>query len=89
MRRLLLITLGLLAGTMHTAALAQPAALTPEHIAQIFCLARIGNDMAPVEGLLTPGLTSAIAAAEAENAVIAAQHPDEKPPLGDGIPWQS
>lgn len=70
-------------------AIAQPAALTPEQIGTIFCIARVGNDMAPVAGLLTGSLRDAIAAAEAENAAIAAQHPDEKPPLGDGIPWQS
>lgn len=68
---------------------AQPVALTPEQIGEIFCIARLGNDMAPVEGLLTSSLRDAIAAAEAENAAIAARHPDEKPPLGDGIPWQS
>ena len=90
MRRLVqTIIVGLSVGAMHTAALAQPAALSPEQIAQIFCIASVGNDMAPVEGLLTPDLTAAIATAETENDRRAAAQPDEKPPLGDGIPWQS
>lgn len=70
-------------------ALAQPATLTPRQIGEIFCAARTGNDMAPVTALLSDTLTAAIADAEAQNAVIAAARPDEKPPLGDGIPWQA
>jgi hypothetical protein len=72
-------------------ALAQdgPVTLAPDQVAQIFCIARIGNDMAPVEGLLTPGLAAAIAEAEAKDAAWAAANPGDKPPLGDGIPWQS
>jgi len=70
-------------------ALAEPARLSPEQIGEIFCLGRLGNDMAAVDGLLTPALRDAIVAAEARNAQIAASAPDEKPPLGDGIPWQS
>lgn len=66
-----------------------PILLSPQAIGHIFCLARIGNDMAPVTGLLTPGLEAVIAEAEARNDAIAAAHPDDKPPLGDGIPWQS
>ena len=67
----------------------EPAALTPEQIGQVFCIARIGNDMAPVEGLLTSELAAAIAEGLDKNEAIAAANPDEKPPLGDGIPWQS
>jgi hypothetical protein len=70
-------------------ALAQPITLTPQQIGQVFCIARLGNDMAPVEGLLTAGLTAAIADAEMKNDVIQKAHPDEKPPLGDGLPWQA
>lgn len=70
-------------------ALAQPTALTPRQIGEIFCAGRTGNDMAPVNALLSDALTSAIADAEAQNAVIARARPDEKPPLGDGIPWQA
>jgi hypothetical protein len=66
-----------------------PAILTPEQIGQIFCLARLGNDMAPAEALLTPELSAAIGEAEAKDAAWAAANPGDKPPLGDGIPWQS
>ena len=34
--------------------------LTPEQVATIFCMARTGNDMAPVEGLKSEGLRIAI-----------------------------
>lgn len=68
---------------------AQMVQLSAEQIGDIFCIARLGNDMAPVEGLLSPVLAAAIGYAEARNAVIAAAAPDEKPPLGDGVPWQA
>ena len=68
-------------------AFAQDIYLIPEQLGQIFCVARLANDMPAAGGLLTPGLVQAIAEAEAANAEIAAQNPDEKPPLGDGIPW--
>ena len=68
---------------------AEPITLTPEQVGHIFCISRVGNDMAPVEGLLTAELASAIAEAEAADAAWAAANPGEKPPLGDGIPWQS
>lgn len=70
-------------------AIAQSPALTPEQVGQIFCLSRTASDTGPIEGLLTPDLKAVIAEAEAKNAEIAAQYPDEKPPLGDGIPWQA
>jgi hypothetical protein len=63
--------------------------LSPQAIAEIFCLSRIGNDMAAVEGLLTDDLSFTIGKAEQESDAIAAAHPDEKPPLGDGVPWQA
>jgi hypothetical protein len=87
MRRLLAVPFAILA--LPAAAQDGPITITPEQIAEIFCIARIGNDMAPVEGLLSESLTAAIAEAEAKNDVIAAAAPDEKPPLGDGIPWQT
>lgn len=61
--------------------------LSPEALGQIFCLSRTGNDMAPVEGLLTDNLAYEIAKAEEESDPWAAAHPGEKPPLGDGVPW--
>lgn len=70
-------------------AFAQSPAITPEQLGEIFCLARVADDMAPVDGLLTPGLRAAIAEAAEKNADIAARYPDEKPPLGDGVPWSS
>ncbi len=63
--------------------------MTPEQIGQIFCIARLGNDMAPVEAILTPELTAAIADAETKNAAYEDKNPGEKPPLGDGLPWQA
>lgn len=72
-----------------TPSLAQMVTISPEQIGQIFCIARLGNDMAPVEGLLSADLTATIAEAEAKNDAIQKAHPDEKPPLGDGIPWQN
>jgi hypothetical protein len=62
--------------------------MTPEQIGQIFCMSRLGNDMAPVEAILTPELTTAIADAETKNTAYEERNPGEKPPLGDGLPWQ-
>lgn len=74
---------------VSTPSLAQMVTISPAQIGEIFCISRLGNDMAPVQGLLTTGLTAAIAEAEAKNDAIQQAHPDEKPPLGDGIPWQA
>lgn len=62
---------------------------TPAQIATIYCVGNLGNDEAILRAVLTPNLTAAIAAAETENAVIAKAAPEDKPPLGDGIPWQA
>lgn len=70
-------------------AAAQMVTISPAQIGQVFCIARLGNDMAPVVGLVTPALAQAIADAEKKNAEWAAKNPGEKPPLGDGIPWQT
>lgn len=86
MRRLVTVALALL---VTAPAAAQSSGLTPEQIGEIFCLSRIASDTGPIEGLLTADLEAVIAEAERMNAEIAAQHPDEKPPLGDGIPWQA
>jgi len=51
--------------------------------------ARLGNDEAVISGILTAGLAAAIADAQRRSDAIASKAPDEKPPLGDGIPWQS
>jgi hypothetical protein len=70
-------------------AAAQMVTITPQQIGEIFCIASLGNDMAPVEALLTPALRTAIADAMARDAEWATANPGEKPPLGDGIPWQA
>ena len=70
-------------------AAAQMVTISPAQIGEIFCISRLGNDMAPVQGLLTPALSQAIADAEKKDADWAAKKPGEKPPLGDGIPWQT
>ena len=79
-------------------ALALPALLTttsfalaqPEdaiEVGRIFCKYVIEHTE-PM-GLLTPELIFVIGDAMARNAEIQAAAPDEKPPLGDGIPWTS
>jgi len=65
------------------------SSLSPGDIGDTFCAARVSGDMSKVEPLLSPDLAAAISDAEAKNDAIQKQHPDEKPPLGDGIPWQS
>jgi hypothetical protein len=67
----------------------QMVVLRANEIGQIFCFSRLGNDEAVVSGILTADLAAAIGAAQGRNNVIAGKTPDEKPPLGDGIPWQS
>jgi hypothetical protein len=63
--------------------------LKPEQIGQIFCLSRVGNDEAAIAGLLSPGLSAAIDEAWVKDAAWEAANAGEKPPLGDGIPWQA
>ncbi|KRA98999.1 hypothetical protein ASD83_00170 [Devosia sp. Root685] len=62
---------------------------TPADIGAIFCKASLEDDMSPFEAALTPDLSAVIAEAEAKNAEIQAATPNEKPPLGDGLPWRS
>ncbi|HZY69077.1 MAG TPA: hypothetical protein VFE52_10835, partial [Devosia sp.] len=78
-------------GTLREGLSATPViGLKPEQVGEIFCLSRLGSDDAAISGLLTPALAADIdAAGVANDAWIAANPPDEKPPLGDGIPWQS
>lgn len=68
---------------------AEMTTVTPEQIGAIFCMSRTGNDDGILTGLLSDELRTLIDYAEARNQTIAAAHPDEKPPLGDGIPWTS
>ena len=68
---------------------AQMVTLEPEQIGQIFCIASLGNDMAPVEALLSDDLETLVAEAWEKNAAFETAHPGEKPPLGDGLPWRT
>jgi hypothetical protein len=62
--------------------------IMPAHVvAESFCVARIIGDMSLAEAYFSEELSYAIDKAMAQNAVIQKQHPDEKPPLGDGVPW--
>ena len=45
--------------------------------------------MSPIVPLLTPDLAATIADAQQRSDTIQAAAPDEKPPLGDGVPWSS
>jgi hypothetical protein len=88
------ILLAVLAATAFTALPASAGdtgmvTLKPEQIGQIFCLSRLGNDQAVIGGILTDELASAIAEAERKDADWARENPGEKPPLGDGVPWQA
>ena len=70
-------------------AYARMVTITPTQIGEIFCIGSLGNDMVPVEALLTPEFSQAISDAWNKNARIEAAAPGEKPPLGDGLPWRS
>jgi hypothetical protein len=82
-RTLALAALFLLPGTTFG------AESTPESFGTTFCKASLEDDMSPVEAALTPDLAKIIAEAQAKNAELQAAAPDEKPPLGDGLPWRS
>ena len=67
----------------------QMVVLKAGQIGQIFCLSRLGNDEAVIQGILTDDLNKAIEVAEKKDADYAKKSPDEEPPLGDGLGWQS
>src|SRR6185312_9010311 len=67
----------------------QMVVLKANQIGQIFCLSRTGNDEAVIAGILTADLQKAIKVAEQKDDDWAKKNPGEKPPLGDGIGWQS
>ncbi len=58
-------------------------------MAQAFCSLRTVEGGNGLMYLASPALQEAIAVALAENTRMQEAAPDEKPPLGDGIPWQS
>ena len=77
-----------LAGTILPAT-AQTVVITPAQLGQIYCIGSLGNDMKPVEAVLTRDFSNAIMEAEQNNDNWVATHADdEKPPLGDGLPWR-
>jgi len=65
------------------------AADDPRTVGEAFCKAREANDDDATRALLTPSLIAEVDAAQARSDVIAKANPDEKPPLGDGIPYQA
>jgi hypothetical protein len=71
---------------LTTAAL---AAGTAEETAIAFCATRTAGDAEGVKPLLTPELLAKVNEAERRNDIIQQANPDEKPPFGDGIPYQS
>lgn len=68
---------------------AQMATIEPEQIAEIFCIGSVGNNMAPVEALLSHDLKALVAEAWEMNAAYETANPGDKPPLGDGLPWRT
>ncbi len=79
----------LLAALVLPAAPALAASTTPTEFGALFCRASVGDNMAPIAALFTPDLAETVQHALALNDEMQAAHPDEKPPLGDGLPWRS
>ncbi len=65
------------------------AADDPRAVAEAFCKARLAGDETATLALLRPSLVKMIAEAKARSDVIAEATPDEKPPFGDGMPYQA
>ncbi len=84
--RLIAAALGL-ALSMQGAAFAQDSDAVA--YVQAFCSLGTVDGGAARAYLATPELSDAIKTAMAENAKMQDANPEEKPPLGDGIPWQS
>lgn len=70
-------------------AFAQTATVTPQQIGEVFCMSRLGNDDAILSGVLSAELRTLVAYSQARSDAIARAYADEKPPLGDGVPWAS
>jgi hypothetical protein len=58
-------------------------------VGEAFCKARLADDELATRALLSKSLVTAIEEAEARREIVAKAAPDEKPPLGDGIPYQA
>lgn len=61
----------------------------PRSVAEAFCKARVADDEPATLRLVTTSLAAAIEHAKARSDVIAKAAPGEKPPFGDGIPYQA
>ena len=60
------------------------------HLGAHFCgFVQDGEKVMRLDALITPSLAVAISEALARSDAMQAASPDEKPPLGDGIPWTS
>lgn len=68
-------------------AIAQEAGGEP--YVQAFCSLRTADWGRARIYLLSPSLTAAVTEAQERNDKLQAERPDEKPPLGDGVPYQS
>lgn len=75
------------ASAAHAEDVMQMVTVKADQIGQIFCISRLGNDEAVLDGILSPDLKAAIADAWAKDGAWGKANPGEKPPLGDGIPW--
>ncbi|MDP3898153.1 MAG: hypothetical protein Q8Q62_15905 [Mesorhizobium sp.] len=84
MKTLATIMLSLLAVTSARA----DAPTSPAALGLAFCAAKDSPDTL-ITTLVTPALAEAIRIAVERNDTIAKAEPDEKPPLGDGIPFQA
>jgi hypothetical protein len=79
-------------GMVATLALSESGVLAaeePREVAEAFCKARLANDEKATLALLALSLVEVIEEAKARSAVIAKATPNEKPPFGDGIPYQA
>ena len=77
-----------LAMTLATTCVASAQDDDVDAYVQAFCGLREADGGAARIYLLSPGLTEVVTAALEKNAAIQAETPDEKPPLGDGVPYQ-
>lgn len=83
----------LIAATFGIALLTQGTAFAQDDVTvpyvQAFCSLGTVDGGSGRAYLATPELGEAIRTAMAENARLQEADPQEKPPLGDGVPWQS
>ncbi|MFM2354969.1 MAG: hypothetical protein RLZZ528_705 [Pseudomonadota bacterium] len=74
----------LLSVAVATPAMAAPPA-DPEALGQAWCAAVLAFDEAAAEALMSDSLRDAVARARSADAAFRQEHPDDKPPLGDGL----